>query len=216
MKSAMDFRESAHLGHQLSSNVVSPTPSCMQVDAAVLQAVLDSSPRHRPAKSSLVAGALDVVEVALNNTAHYICSPSLWLALAGCGNPTVSATYAAVAAQLAPITATAVAKAGSMHLTPEAQQQLEQSLLLPNAETVALDSLQHTQYALDHSGWLHGQLMKAAGVHDVQPQPCTCAQWHAYHWLKPRGCDSLPVLATGRCMRVLTCECDTCASWLTL
>lgn len=136
----------------------------LQVDAAVLQSVLDTSFSSCSPKVSRVSSLLDTIEVALNNTADYICSPSWWLALAGCGNSTVSAAYAAVAAQLAPLRSTAVAKASSMHLTCETQQQLDQSLQLPNAEVVPLDSGQHMLYALDHSGWLHGQLMKAAGV----------------------------------------------------
>lgn len=130
----------------------------------MLRILLD--PSCNPSTSntaSFVPGALDVIELT-NNTANYVCSPSLWLALAGSGNSMVSATYAAVAAQLAPLTAAAITKASTTLVMPASQQQLEQSLVLPNAETVDINSRQHMLHALDYSGWLHGQLMTAAGM----------------------------------------------------
>jgi hypothetical protein len=137
---------------------------CLQVDAAVLHAVLDTDGTTPSSRSRLIPGTLDVIEVAVNNQAEFTCSPALWAALAGCGHCIVSGTFAAVAAELAPLTAAAKGQTEVQVVGPAAKAELEASLVLPDAETVALVSGVHAVYALDYAGWLHGQLMKAAGA----------------------------------------------------
>jgi hypothetical protein len=135
----------------------------LQVDAAVLHAVLDRDGTSPSCKSRLIPGALDAVELAVNNKADFTCSPALWAALAGCGHCIVSGTFAAVAAELAPLTAAAKALTERQEMGPAAKAELDVSLVLPDAETVDLFSGVHAVFALDYAGWLHGQLMKAAG-----------------------------------------------------
>jgi hypothetical protein len=145
----------------------------LQVDAAVLHAVLDREGASPSCTSRLIPGALDIVEVAVNSKAEFTCSPALWRALAGCGHCIMSATFAAVAAELAPLTAAATAHVERQEIGPAAKKELDDSLKLPDAETVELISGTHAVYALDYAGWLHGQLMKAAGANK---RCCICLQ----------------------------------------
>lgn len=143
-------------------------PLCvLQADAAVLQVSLRKSSSGVAAnKPWLVPGALDVVELSLNSPMLYTCAPSMWLALAGCGNPTVSASFIAAAAELAPLYSIAAAAASRLQAVwPSAQQQLEASLQLPDPEGVDLLSSAHAVFAVESAGWLHQQFTRAAGVH---------------------------------------------------
>jgi hypothetical protein len=137
----------------------------VQADAAVLHSTLSQS---RASSSSsqrwLLDAAQDVVELSLMNATHYTCAASVWHALAGCGHPLVSASLIAAAADLTPLSdAAAQAVDRLLHSGGGALQQLQASLQLPNPDAVALDSAQHAVYAIDAAGWLHQQLMRAAG-----------------------------------------------------
>lgn len=115
-------------------------------------------------KPWLLPAALDVVELSLNNSLAYKCAPSLWLAIAGCGHATVSATFIAAAAQLVPLSSAAAGAASRLQsVWPAAAQQLEGSLQLPDPDSVDLMSTSHAVFAIDSAGWLHQQFTRAAG-----------------------------------------------------
>lgn len=138
---------------------------CLQADAAVLHNTLSKRPSGAAAnKAWLLPGALDVVELCLDNALSYKCAPGMWLALAGCGHAVVSASLIAAAAQLVPLSSAAAAAASRLRvMSGPAQQQLDASLQLPDLESVELMSSTHAVVALEAAGWLHQQFTTAAG-----------------------------------------------------
>jgi hypothetical protein len=138
----------------------------MQADAAVLHSALSKQQSGAAANNSwLVPSALDVVELSLNSSNAYKCAPSMWQSLAGCGNAVVSASFVAAAAQLVPLGGPAVAHSSRMQAVwPLAQQQLDNSLVLPDPERVDPRSTVHAVFAVESAGWLHQQFIRAAGT----------------------------------------------------
>jgi len=67
-------------------------------------------------------------------------------------------------------------KIARLQENPGYMAQLQAALQLPNPETVAVDSSTHVVYALESVGWLHQQLMRAAGRHHstLRVYVCVC------------------------------------------
>lgn len=151
-------------------------PPFLQADAAVLHATLSKQASNAAAnKPWLLPSALDVVELSLNNSLTYKCAPCMWLTLAGCGHPVVSASFIAAAAQLVPLSSAAASAATRLQVVyASAQQQLESSLQLPDPERVDLASTAHAVYAVDCAGWLHQQFTRAAGGQSRWRCVCRC------------------------------------------
>ncbi len=127
--------------------------------------LLDTFPCKAPSCcSALVPAAHDAVDTAVRVRNVYRCAPGLWSAVVGCGHPILSASLAAVAAELAPLTGAAIKAESTTRLSKNAMHSLRASLVLPDPETVQLCSMLHAVPITFCPGWLHGQLMLAAGV----------------------------------------------------